>query len=209
MGQNPFEIVLRSYSCLVQSVQTYALRLFPVKQEENYNHQPLTPVNSSLSLTLPPSLRKSTQEDNADVFALSKEVSLGPTSLIKGSYSVPLTKEELGRCTWTLLHMIAAQFPERPTRQQKRDAKELMGIISRLYPCKDCSDHYKEILRSNPVQAGSREEFSQWLCHVHNVVNRSLGKPIFPCQRVSARWQKLGCEDRGCDVDAGDVSVSP
>lgn len=26
--------------------------------------------------------------------------------------------------------------------------------------------------RANPVQAGSQEEFSQWLCHAHNVVNR-------------------------------------
>lgn len=26
--------------------------------------------------------------------------------------------------------------------------------------------------RSNPVQAGSQGEFSQWLCRVHNVVNR-------------------------------------
>lgn len=26
--------------------------------------------------------------------------------------------------------------------------------------------------RANPVQAGSQAEFSQWLCHVHNVVNR-------------------------------------
>ena len=26
--------------------------------------------------------------------------------------------------------------------------------------------------RANPVQAESHDEFSQWLCHVHNVVNR-------------------------------------
>ncbi|CAA6667401.1 unnamed protein product [Spirodela intermedia] len=125
-----------------------------------------------------------------------------------GNYVVPLTKEEVGRCTWTLLHTIAAQYPEHPTREQKRDAKELVSyvIISRLYPCKECADHFKEILRANPVLAGSREELSQWLCHVHNVVNRSLGKPIFPCRRVGARWGKLGCEDRGCDVDGGDVS---
>ncbi|WKA10650.1 hypothetical protein VitviT2T_028214 [Vitis vinifera] len=53
-------------------------------------------------------------------------------------------------------------------------------------------------LRANPVQAGSQAEFSQWLCHVHNVVNRSLNKPIFPCKRVDARWGKLKCELRAC-----------
>uniref|UniRef100_A0A453IQK1 Sulfhydryl oxidase n=1 Tax=Aegilops tauschii subsp. strangulata TaxID=200361 RepID=A0A453IQK1_AEGTS len=39
----------------------------------------------------------------------------------------PLTKEEVGRATWMLLHTIAAQFPDEPTRQQKRDAKELVS----------------------------------------------------------------------------------
>ncbi|KAK9163698.1 hypothetical protein Syun_004600 [Stephania yunnanensis] len=132
--------------------------------------------------------------------------------------SAPVTKEELGRCTWTLLHTLGAQFPDCPTRQQKKDVKELMAILSRLYPCKDCADHFKEVLRiltanvtqstffflgimiANPVQAGSQAEFSQWLCHVHNVVNRSLGKPIFPCQRIDARWGKLECQDRACDL---------
>ncbi|ESR36086.1 FAD-linked sulfhydryl oxidase ERV1 [Citrus sinensis] len=54
--------------------------------------------------------------------------------------------------------------------------------------------------RANPVQAESHDEFSQWLCHVHNVVNRSLGKLVFPCERVDARWGKLECEQRACDL---------
>ncbi|KAL6867635.1 hypothetical protein ACP4OV_015659 [Aristida adscensionis] len=119
----------------------------------------------------------------------------------KDAKPAPLTKEEVGRATWMLLHTIAAQFPDGPTRQQKRDAKELMHIISRLYPCKECADHFKEVLKANPVQAGSQAEFSQWLCYVHNVVNRSLGKPIFPCQRVNARWGKLDCPERSCDLE--------
>ncbi|XP_066355595.1 FAD-linked sulfhydryl oxidase ERV1-like isoform X2 [Miscanthus floridulus] len=92
----------------------------------------------------------------------------------KDAKEAPLTKEEVGRATWMLLHTIAAQFPDEPTRQQKRDAKELMHIISRLYPCKECADHFKEVLKANPVQAGSQAEFSQWLCYVHNVVNRRI-----------------------------------
>nr|GEY57948.1 FAD-linked sulfhydryl oxidase ERV1 [Tanacetum cinerariifolium] len=92
------------------------------------------------------------------------------------------------------------QYPEKPTRQQKKDVKELMAILSRIYPCQECADHFKEVLRSNPVNAGSQAEFSQWLCRVHNVVNRSLGKPAFPCERVDARWGKLDCEHRLCDL---------
>ncbi|CAK9145826.1 unnamed protein product [Ilex paraguariensis] len=75
-----------------------------------------------------------------------------------------------------------------------------MAILSRMYPCKECADHFKEVLRANPVETGSQAEFSQWLCHVHNVVNRSLGKLVFPCERVDARWGKLDCEQRACDL---------
>ena len=38
-----------------------------------------------------------------------------------------VSREELGRATWTLLHTLAAQYPERPTRQQRKDAKQLVG----------------------------------------------------------------------------------
>ncbi|XP_004511174.1 FAD-linked sulfhydryl oxidase ERV1-like [Cicer arietinum] len=120
--------------------------------------------------------------------------------ILKGKSSTPVTKEELGRATWTFLHTLAAQYPDNPTRQQKKDVKELVQILSRMYPCKECADHFKEVLRSNPVQAGSHAEFSQWLCHVHNVVNRSIGKPVFHCERVDARWGKLECEQKACEI---------
>ena len=35
-------------------------------------------------------------------------------------------REELGRATWTLLHVLAAQFPDKPSRQQQKDAKTLV-----------------------------------------------------------------------------------
>ncbi|KAL8060708.1 hypothetical protein ABFX02_02G042500 [Erythranthe guttata] len=128
--------------------------------------------------------------------------------LKKGKSSSPTTKEDLGRATWTFLHTLAAQYPDKPTRQQKRDVKELMAILSRMYPCKECADHFKEVIRSNPVEAGSHHEFSQWVCRVHNVVNRSLGKLVFPCERVDARWGKLECEQRACDLQGTSMNFS-
>lgn len=37
-------------------------------------------------------------------------------------------REELGRATWTLLHTLAAQFPDRPSRQQQKDARTLVSL---------------------------------------------------------------------------------
>ncbi|CAA2987023.1 FAD-linked sulfhydryl oxidase ERV1-like [Olea europaea subsp. europaea] len=109
-----------------------------------------------------------------------------------------------------------SQYPDKPTWQQKKDAKELListvsftnlkigSVIVLIQPnfskeAWECADHFKEVIRTNPVHAGSHEEFSQWLCHVPNVVNRSLGKPVFSCERVDAEWGKLECEQRACE----------
>jgi hypothetical protein len=58
-----------------------------------------------------------------------------------------VTREELGRATWVFLHTLAAQFPERPTRQQQRDARSLMDVLTRIYPCADCARHFSEIVK--------------------------------------------------------------
>ncbi len=37
-----------------------------------------------------------------------------------------ISKEELGRGTWTFLHTLAAQWPQQPTRQQQKDLTSLV-----------------------------------------------------------------------------------
>lgn len=177
---NPFQALIQTVERFSNCVQSHVV---------NFTWQT---HHSSSTKTNPP-IYLSSSNLNAD----SQTTTAHP--LVKKS-AAPVTKEELGRATWTFLHTLAAQYPENPTRQQKKDVKELMSILSRMYPCKECADHFKEVLRANPVQAGSHDEFSQWLCQVHNVVNRSLGKLVFPCERVDARWGKLDCEQRACDL---------
>ncbi|KAI4295750.1 hypothetical protein L6164_035761 [Bauhinia variegata] len=187
MSDNPLEALFRGFEKVSNSVQ---------QQLSNFIchlwHPQSTPSSGGPLLTV--SSSNKSQPAKTASFVQPEHI------LLKGKSAAPVTKEELGRATWTFLHTLAAQYPDNPTRQQKKDVKELFGILSRIYPCKECADHFKEILRSNPVQAGSQAEFSQWLCHVHNVINRSLAKPVFPCERVDARWGKLDCERRECEV---------
>jgi hypothetical protein len=46
-------------------------------------------------------------------------------TLVAGTSS----KEHLGQSTWTFLHTLAAQYPEQPTRAQKRDTVQLVCIF--------------------------------------------------------------------------------
>lgn len=107
------------------------------------------------------------------------------------------SREDLGRATWVFLHTLAAQFPEEPTKRQERDARELISIMTRLYPCGECARHFEEIVRRNPPDCSSGLEFQRWMCAVHNEVNASLGKPMFDCSKTSERWSRLDCGDDG------------
>ncbi|XP_042009512.1 FAD-linked sulfhydryl oxidase ERV1-like isoform X2 [Salvia splendens] len=187
-SDNPVQLLLKGVGRVSECIQTNLSRFFP-RSDDPSSSQPRnkTPL---LTLSTPNHTRQPAEILN------------------KGKSSGPTTKEELGRATWTFLHTLAAQYPDKPTRQQKKDVKELMEILSRMYPCKECADHFKEVIRANPVMAGSHDEFSQWLCYAHNVVNRSLGKVVFPCERVDARWGKLECEQRACDLQGTTMDFS-
>ncbi|XP_030469256.2 FAD-linked sulfhydryl oxidase ERV1 isoform X4 [Syzygium oleosum] len=170
MSENPFVCLFQNLEKISNSIQTH-LSTFVAR-----HGNPSQAGNSAL-FSVSSSPKPSASNANFQTF--------GPEAVLKKvQTAAPVTKGELGRATWTFLHTLAAQ----------------MAILSRMYPCQECADHFKDILRANPVQAGSHTEFSQWLCHVHNVVNRSLGKSVFPCERVDARWGKLECELRACDL---------
>ncbi|KAK5995783.1 FAD-linked sulfhydryl oxidase ALR [Cladobotryum mycophilum] len=101
----------------------------------------------------------------------------------------PPDVEQLGRSTWTLLHSIAATYPEQPSRTQQSDLLSFVGLFSKLYPCWVCAEDFQGHLAKDKPPVASRAEFSQWLCRAHNDVNKKLGKPVFDCSRWDERWR--------------------
>ncbi|WUR02570.1 sulfhydryl oxidase (ERV1p) [Vairimorpha necatrix] len=102
-------------------------------------------------------------------------------------------KERLGRSTWTLLHTMAAVYPAFPTVQHKRDTLQFIYLLSSLFPCAECAGHFQKLLSLNPPQVSSHDNFVQWLCKAHNIVNKRLNKPIQDCTKVEGVWS-CGCE---------------
>jgi len=112
----------------------------------------------------------------------------------------PPDVEALGRSSWTLLHTMAASYPERPSLQQQSDAKSFVSSLSRLYPCYWCASDFQKWMNEarNAPRVSNRAEFGQWLCEAHNEVNRKLGKEEFDCTKVDERW-RTGWKDGRCD----------
>jgi mitochondrial FAD-linked sulfhydryl oxidase len=122
-----------------------------------------------------------------------------------------VTREELGRSTWIFLHTLAAQYPETPSRQNQKDVNNLFDILTRLYPCGHCAKHFKQVIKHSPPRASNRKEFQHWLCSIHNIVNRRLGKEVFDCNLVEERWGGVECDgdgEQGCAMDWGNSSTA-
>lgn len=65
----------------------------------------------------------------------------------------------------------------------------LPSILHVLPPCRICR---------NEPDTSTRASLTQWLCRLHNEVNRKLGKPDFDCSKVDERWRD-GWKDGSCD----------
>ncbi|KAG2175663.1 hypothetical protein INT43_001310, partial [Umbelopsis isabellina] len=110
----------------------------------------------------------------------------------------PPDVEALGSSTWTLLHTMAAYYPERPAPSQMDSMKMFFEGFAQHYPCWFCKGDFQKSVAANPIQVGSRKKLSQWLCDRHNEVNEKLGKPKFDCTKVFERWLE-GPPNGKCD----------
>ena len=137
-----------------------------------------------------------------DLMAIStKRPSQASLQQLQQPSHCPPDVEVLGRATWTFLHTLAANFPEKPTVQEQQQISSFMGTLGRFYPCWHCADDFRTWMgkRGNEPKTGSRREFEEWMCRAHNEVNLKLGKKEFDCSSKSLgiRWRD-GPKDGSC-----------
>ena len=113
-------------------------------------------------------------------------------------------KADLGRAAWKLFHTTLARFPQKPKADESAALKSYIHLFARLYPCGECAGHFVKILDKFPPQVSNRNAAMGWGCHVHNEVNKSLGKGLFDCSRVDEEYD-CGCGDDEVEEE-GDMS---
>ena len=99
-----------------------------------------------------------------------------------------LTKPEIGRHSWVLLHSMANTYPENPTDEEKKLMKKFMYGLARSYPCRVCGGHLLKMLDKKGLKIDSRKEFGEYLCNIHNIVNKVLNKTKFDCNKTFEVW---------------------
>lgn len=61
-------------------------------------------------------------------------------------------KKQLGRSTWTLLHSIAANYPDNPTPEYQSNVQNLFQSLSMVYPCEVCAIGMRDFLIKLPIK---------------------------------------------------------
>lgn len=101
-------------------------------------------------------------------------------------------REELGRSTWTLLHIMAAKYSYAPTETEKKDVYDFIFLLAKVFPCLECKGHFYKMINEFPPVLDDHDSFVKWVCEIHNKVNVRLNKPVFDCRRHDERWD-CGC----------------
>ena len=97
-------------------------------------------------------------------------------------------KEKIyGRRVWSLLHTMAAYYPQTPSEDDKQRARDFITIFfadAIEYP--DWSKH----VDTSSFRPDSNRDFREWVCVQHNRVNQHLGKPQHSCayEDLYTRW---------------------
>ena len=110
----------------------------------------------------------------------------------KKSTECPPASASLGKSSWTLLHSMAAWYPDIPTEEQQNRMKNFYTTLAEFYPCTFCAKDFEEQIEISPVQVESRTNLCLWLCEQHNLVNEKLGKDLYQCNinNLDERWRK-------------------
>ena len=108
-------------------------------------------------------------------------------------YPHNLTCNSLGVSTWALLHSVAAIYSNNPNKTEMESLKDFFDGLMYFYPSK--SELMKEILKEHPLEYSNREELIYYMCEIHNILNRKLGKKKFSCKDAFNAWGG----DCGCD----------
>jgi hypothetical protein len=62
----------------------------------------------------------------------------------------PVMREHLGVSTWNLIHTIAANFPENPNEDDKKNIEIFFKSLAYLYPCPHCAEDFQSSVLKNP-----------------------------------------------------------
>lgn len=82
---------------------------------------------------------------------------------------------------WIFLHSITMNYPDNPTKDDKKKIKKFFDALQYVLPCNSCSKHLQKHIKKHPLSdkvLESRHNLIKWLMDIHNAANKAGGKKV-------------------------------
>jgi hypothetical protein len=108
---------------------------------------------------------------------------------------------EWGPLLWAILHGIGELSGRASFTQfqgdERRALVKMMKALEKTIPCPSCREHYEVYLKEHPVDkvimelpyADINTYVKTWFWELHNWVNESLQRPIFPYDQLTPTYK--------------------
>jgi FAD-linked sulfhydryl oxidase len=81
----------------------------------------------------------------------------------EGAHNV--SRQELGKMGWTMLHMMTGSFPEDIPPELVEKWNAFLLLFGHFYPCKICSAHFLQLLKDfGPFTGNKKQDLMVYLC---------------------------------------------
>ena len=80
---------------------------------------------------------------------------------------------------WMILHLMAYNYPVKPTNDQKLQVTSYITSMASLLPCPGCSLHCTRYIEKHSIISDSKKSLFNYLVDMHNDVNKRLGKRLY------------------------------
>lgn len=90
---------------------------------------------------------------------------------------------------WFMLHNGASSYPVNPSQKRRRAMTDFLYGMSGMLPCQLCRKHLDKFMTrfsKNEIEyiVSSRHRLFDFFVHLHNIVNKRLGKPCVSIERA-------------------------
>jgi len=111
-----------------------------------------------------------------------------------------------GPSLWHYLHTMSFNYPDCPSKKEKKDYKNFIMSLNNVLPCKYCRINLKKNLKAIPLNnkaLKNRTNFSKWMFCLHEHINKMLKKKsgLSYCQ-VRERYEHFRSR---CTLDLKDL----
>ena len=120
---------------------------------------------------------------------------------------------EWGPILWRILHGLGERIGSTPFPQYQNDERRalirVMKSLEKVIPCPSCKEHYEVYLKEHPVDKtitqipyGELKTYTKtWFWELHNWVNESLGRPLFPYDDLTPTYKSVDIRQAMRDLD--------